>query len=60
MDGKKSSSIICPSVRGGGQIGNMVTGKLGRACVGAWVVHGMVHGMVHGLVHGMLCGCLVG
>ena len=22
----------------------MVTGKLGRAWVGAWVVHGMVHG----------------
>ena len=24
----------------------MVTGKLGRAWVGAWVVHVMVHGMV--------------
>ena len=31
-----------------------MTGKLGRAWVGAWVVHGVVHGVVvHGVVvHG--------
>ena len=31
----------------------MVTGKLGRAWAGAWLVHGMVHG---GGDVGMMCG----
>ena len=34
----------------GGVNGNMVTGKLGRAWVGAWVGAWVVHGMVHGWV----------
>ena len=42
-----SAAVSCSSVRystGGVGFGFWLTGKLGRAWVGAWMVHGMVHG----------------
>ena len=35
---------------GGVGLGSGTTGKLGRAWIGVWVVHGMVHGVVYGVV----------